>query len=81
MAGFAVNVKVLKKYPNVWMGKSATNSNVKIGYMETTFLEMLGATKRSVECRSHPEEVLVWHIRTMKPKNMTSTPLNPPPEI
>ena len=57
MAGFAVNVKVLEKYPNVWIGKSATNSNVKIGYMETTFLEMLGATKRSVECRSHPEEV------------------------
>ena len=57
MAGFAVSVDVFKQYPNVWVGKKNRRRNVKIGYMETKFLEIIGTTKESVECRSDPAEV------------------------
>ena len=52
-----MNAQVFTKYPDVWVGKRGRRRKVKIGYMETTFLEKIGATKESVECRSNPEEV------------------------
>ena len=52
-----MNVTVFEKHPDVWVGKEQSGNHVKIGYMETKLLEMLGATKSSVECRSNNEEV------------------------
>lgn len=59
MAGFAVNSAEFEKYPNVWVGMELNGDHIKIGYMETRLLEMLGATRSSVECRSNSEEVYV----------------------
>ena len=60
MAGFAVNALLFETHRDVWMGKELNGDHIKIGYMETRFLEMLGASKSSVECRSNDEEVC-WY--------------------
>lgn len=57
MAGFAVNASLFETHRDVWVGKELNGDHIKIGYMETRLLEMLGATRSSVECRSNDEEV------------------------
>ncbi|KAL5474777.1 hypothetical protein EMCRGX_G026787 [Ephydatia muelleri] len=74
MAGFAVNASLFETHRDVWVGKELNGDHIKIGYMETRLLEMLGATRSSVECRSNDEEVLTWHIRTNRPKLMHNAP-------
>ena len=52
-----MNIKALSEHPDVWVGKHKDNSTVLIGYMETVFLEMLGTSRETLECRSNSEEV------------------------
>ena len=52
-----MNASLFETHRDVWVGKELNGDHIKIGYMETRLLEMLGATRSSVECRSNDEEV------------------------
>nr|XP_002731115.2 PREDICTED: galactosylgalactosylxylosylprotein 3-beta-glucuronosyltransferase 3-like [Saccoglossus kowalevskii] len=63
MAGFALNLNLLKKYPNARFDITA-----KRGYLESSFLTQL-VTLNELEPRAELcTKVLVWHTRTEKPK-------------
>lgn len=60
MAGFAVNIEFLLKYPNATMP-------FKAGYEEDMFLRSLGITLDEIEPKADDcTEVLVWHTQTNK---------------
>lgn len=60
MAGFAVNIEVLLKFPNATMP-------FKAGYEEDMFLRSLGITLEEIEPKADDcTEVLVWHTQTNK---------------
>ena len=58
MAAFAVNLKAIAAHPGVKMGyKTDQKSRSAHGYMESNFLQSLGVTRKSVECRGADHEV------------------------
>ena len=57
MAGFAVNVEILMKNRNVWMGRMAGGQVVRDGFLETEFLSQF-VTRNELECRSYEKEVM-----------------------
>lgn len=60
MAGFAVNIEYLLKYPNATMPFRA-------GYEEDRFLRSLGVTLDMIEPKAEDcTQVLVWHTQTNK---------------
>ncbi|KAK3727586.1 hypothetical protein RRG08_009807 [Elysia crispata] len=62
MAGFAVNVQLVHKYP-----EAKFSNEVQRGYQESTFLTGLKLTLDDLEPRANMcTEVLVWHTRTEK---------------
>lgn len=62
MAGFAVNLEYMAKYPYV-------NMPYKPGYEEDLFLRSIGLRMDQIEPRgSNCTEVLVWHTQTKSKK-------------
>lgn len=62
MAGFAVNINHLNKYPNASMP-------YKAGYEEDSFLKSIGLKIDEIEPKaSDCTEVYVWHTQTTKTK-------------
>ncbi|GFO27431.1 galactosylgalactosylxylosylprotein 3-beta-glucuronosyltransferase [Plakobranchus ocellatus] len=62
MAGFAVNLQLVLKYP-----KAGFSNEVRRGYQESTFLSGLQLTLSDLEPKANMcSEVLVWHTRTEK---------------
>ena len=56
MAGFAINVCLLMKHPNVLIGKDKAGKLSKPGHLESNLLEQL-VSKELLECRGPPKEV------------------------
>lgn len=62
MAGFAVNLRYLAKYPNATMP-------YKAGYEEDAFLKSIGLKIDEIEPKANDcTEVFVWHTQTSKTK-------------
>lgn len=62
MAGFAVNLRYLAKYPNATMP-------YKAGYEEDAFLKSIGLKIDEIEPKANDcTEVYVWHTQTSKTK-------------
>jgi beta-1,3-glucuronyltransferase S len=62
MAGFAVNINHLMKYPNATMP-------YKAGYEEDAFLKSIGLKIDQIEPKANDcTEVFVWHTQTTKTK-------------
>lgn len=62
MAGFAVNLSHLNKYPNATMP-------YKAGYEEDAFLKSIGLKIDEIEPKANNcSEVYVWHTQTTKTK-------------
>lgn len=62
MAGFAVNLSYLAKYPNASMP-------YKAGYEEDSFLKSIGLKIDEIEPKANDcTEVYVWHTQTTKTK-------------
>jgi beta-1,3-glucuronyltransferase S len=62
MAGFAVNINHLTKYPNATMP-------YKAGYEEDAFLKSIGLKMDQIEPKANDcTEVYVWHTQTTKTK-------------
>ena len=65
MAGFAVNLSYLSKYPNVTMP-------YKAGYEEDAFLRSLNLKMEDIEPKANDcTEIFVWHTQTSKTKAPT----------
>lgn len=63
MAGFAVNLNYLGKFPNATMP-------YKAGYEEDYFLKSIGLKIDEIEPKANDcTEVLVWHTQTTKKKS------------
>lgn len=64
MAGFAVNLNLIHKYP-----KAAFSNSVQRGFQESTFLTGMNIELDDLEPRANMcSQVLVWHTRTEKSK-------------
>lgn len=62
MAGFAVNLRYLAKYPNATMP-------YKAGYEEDAFLKSIGLKINEIEPKANDcTDVYVWHTQTTKTK-------------
>lgn len=62
MAGFAVNLNYLAKYPNATMP-------YKAGYEEDAFLKSIGLKIDEIEPKANDcTDVFVWHTQTTKTK-------------
>lgn len=63
MAGFAVNLEYLSKYPNATMP-------YKAGYEEDAFLKSIGLKIEDIEPKANDcSEIYVWHTQTTKTKS------------
>ncbi|XP_064400334.1 galactosylgalactosylxylosylprotein 3-beta-glucuronosyltransferase sqv-8-like isoform X4 [Halichondria panicea] len=67
MAGFAVRVELIVAKPNALIGVDKFGKQSKLGYLESDFLGNF-VNRDMVECRGNNREVLVWHVRTQKPR-------------
>lgn len=65
MQGFAVNVRVLLEQKDVWMESIGAYND--LGYPEANRFLSRFATRTTLECRTHKNEVLVWRARSSIP--------------
>ena len=64
MAGFAIHVSLILKYPEAYY-----SNEVPRGYLESDFLTKIGLDKTKVEPKAEQcSKILVWHTRTEKAK-------------
>ena len=72
MAGFAVNLDLVRRYPNATM-------MYKAGYEEDSFLRELHVDADQMEARAaNCTEILVWHTQTVQAKTASLLPYADP---